>query len=250
MEIESKIIKIINDKLRNPIFETLKLLSIKTILLNSNFSKRQGKDVYMVVIHFVYMLVMNKKLSTFMEQSNDSFYKDVYYRLLSNANYNWRKLLSLSMLKILKLVHRIQNSKVIRVFIIDDTVEEKVGKNIEGSCDSIFSNKAKRKVRGLNVISLNYSDGFSNFMLDFAISMNKYARVKIENFKNKLDHRTNAYKRRMETQKTKLELAIDKSKGQLVTKCHKANCRIKEQSTVVYTQIIYLLIVGIVNLYF
>jgi len=209
MEIESKIIKIINDKLRNPIFETLKLLSMKTILLNSNFSKRQGKDVYMVTIHFVYMLVMNKKISTFMEQSNDSFYKDVYYRLLSNASYNWRKLLSLSMLKILKLVHRVQNSKVIRVFIIDDTVEEKVGKNIEGSCDKIFSNKAKRKVRGLNVISLNYSDGFSNFMLDFAISMNKYARVKIEDFKNKLDHRTNAYKRRMETQKTKLELAID-----------------------------------------
>jgi hypothetical protein len=209
MELESKIIKIINDKLKNPIYETLRLLNIKTILLNSNFSKKDGVSVYLVVIHFVYMLVMNKKISIFMDQSNDSFKKDVYYRLLANANYNWRKLLSLSTLRILSLLHKIQDSKAIRVFIIDDTVEEKVGKNIEGSCDSIFSNNAKRKVRGLNVVSLNYSDGFSNFMLDFAIAMNKYARVKVEDFKNKLDHRTNAYKRRMETQDGKLQLAID-----------------------------------------
>ena len=209
MELESKIIKIINDKLKNPIYETLRLLNIKTILLNSNFSKKDGVSVYLVVIHFVYMLVMNKKISIFMDQSNDSFKKDVYYRLLANANYNWRKLLSLSTLKILSLLHKIQDSEAIRVFIIDDTVEEKVGKNIEGSCDSIFSNNAKKKVRGLNVVSLNYSDGFSNFMLDFAIAMNKYARVKVEDFKNKLDHRTNAYKRRMETQDGKLQLAID-----------------------------------------
>jgi hypothetical protein len=209
MEIESKIIKIINDKLKNPIYEILRLLNIKTILLNSNFSKKDGVGIHMVIIHFVYMLVMNKKISTFMDQSNDSFKKDVYYRLLSNANYNWRKLLSLSTLKILSLLHKLQDSKAIKVFIIDDTVEEKVGKNIEGSCDNIFSNKDKRQVRGLNVVSLNYSDGFSNFMLDFVIAMNKYARVKVEDFKNKLDHRTNAYKRRTETQDGKLQIAID-----------------------------------------
>ena len=40
MEMESKIIKIINEKLKNPIFETLRLLNMKTILLNSNFSKK------------------------------------------------------------------------------------------------------------------------------------------------------------------------------------------------------------------
>lgn len=89
------------------------------------------------------------------------------------------------------------------------TVEDKVGKNIEGSCDSIYSNKEKRKVRGLNVVSLNYSDGFSNFMLDFAIATNKYARVAIEDFSNKVDHRTNAHKRRLETMKGKSQIAID-----------------------------------------
>lgn len=64
MQIESKIIGIINDKLKNPIYETLRLLNMKTILTKSNFSKKEGVAVHMVVLHFVYMLVMNKKIST------------------------------------------------------------------------------------------------------------------------------------------------------------------------------------------
>jgi len=209
VQIESQILNIINDKLKNPVYETIQLLNMKTILTKSNFSKKDGVAVHMVVLHFVYMLVMNKKIFTFMKQSNDSFKKDVYYRLLANSSYNWRSLLSLSSLKILSLLHKIQDAKAIKVFIIDDTVEDKVGKNVEGSCDSLWSNKEKRKIRGLNVVSLNYSDGFSNFMLDFSIAMNKYARVAIEDFTNKIDHRTNAYKRRVETTKGKSQIAID-----------------------------------------
>ena len=162
-----------------------------------------------MVLHFVYMLVMNKKIFTFRKQSNDSFKKDVYYRLLSNSSYNWRSLLSLSSLKILSLLHKIQDAKAIKVFILDDSVEDKVGKNIEGSCDRLYSNKEKRKIRGINIVSLNYSDGFSNFMLDFALAVNKYARVAIEDFTNKVDHRSNAHKRRLEMTKGKLQIAID-----------------------------------------
>ena len=209
MQIESQIINIINDKLKNPIYQTMQLLNIKTILKKSNFTKKEGVAVHLVVLHFVYMLVMNKKISTFRKQSNDSFKKDVYYRLLSNSTYNWRKLLSLSSLKILSLLHKIQDSKVIKVLILDDSVEDKAGKNIEGSCDNLYSNKEKRKIRGINMVSLNFSDGFSNFMLDFAIVVNKYARVAIEDFSNKVDHRSNAHKRRLEMTKGKLQIAID-----------------------------------------
>jgi len=209
MNIQDKIINIINDKLKNPIYKTLQILNIKTILNQSNFTKKDGVSIYMVVIHFVYMLVMNKKVSTFIEQSDDSLKKDVYYRLLSNASYNWRKLLSLSSLKILSLVHKVQDKKAIKVLILDDTVEGKVGKNIEGSCDHLWSNKEKRTIRGINVVSLNYSDGYSNFMLDFAIAVNKYARIKLEDFTNILDHRSTAYKRRLEMFKGKSKIAIE-----------------------------------------
>jgi hypothetical protein len=210
MQVQEEIIKAINTALKNPIYQTMRLLGIKTILKSANFvKKREGVSVYLVVLHFVYMLVMNKKISTFIKQSSESFKKDVYYRLLQNSSYNWRKLLSLTTLKILKLLHKLQDPSTTKVLIIDDTVEGKTGKKIEGSSELLWSNKEKRKIRGINVVSLNYSDGYSSFMIDFAIAMNNYAKVKLQHFTQKLDYRSVAYKRRLELTKTKLELSID-----------------------------------------
>lgn len=210
MLLQEQIISAINTTLKNPIYQTMQLLNIKTILKRANFvKKREGISPYLVVLHFVYMLVMNKKISTFMKQSNDSLKKDTYYRLLQNSSYNWRKLLSLSTLKILKLLHKVQDSKLIKVLILDDTIEGKTGKNIEGSRNALWSNKEKRKIRGVNIVSLNYSDGLSNFMVDLAISMGNYARVKLEEFTQELDFRTTAYKRRLEIMDGKSKIAID-----------------------------------------
>ena len=57
--------------------------------------------------------------------------------------------------------------------IIDDTVEIKIGKFIEGSCKNLWNNKEHRTVKGLNIILLNYSDGYADMMLDFSINYNK-----------------------------------------------------------------------------
>ena len=206
MQIQEQIISAIDSTLKNPIYQTIRLLGIKTILKQANFiKKREGIASYLVVLHFVYMLVMNKKISTLIDQSSESFKKDVYYRLLKNSSYNWRKLLSLTTLKIIKLLHKIQDPNSVKVLIIDDTVEGKTGKYVEGSRDALWSNKEKRKIRGINVISLNYSDGYSNFMLDFAIAMGNYARVQFEEFTQELDTRTIAYKRRLELMRGNLK---------------------------------------------
>jgi hypothetical protein len=210
MQLQEQIISAINTTLKNPIYQTMQLLNIKSILKNANFvKKREGASPYLVVLHFVYMLVMNKRISTFINQSNDSLKKDTYYRLLQNSSYNWRKLLSLTNLKILKLLHKVQDSSSVKVLIIDDTVEGKTGKYVEGSRDALWSNKEKRNIRGINVVSLNYSDGYSNFMLDFTIAMGNYARVKFEKFTQEVDVRTTAYKRRLEIMNGKSQIAID-----------------------------------------
>ena len=129
MKLQEQIISAINTTLKNPIFQTMQLLNIKSILKNANFvKKREGVSPYLVVLHFVYILVMNKKISTFMNQSNDSLKKDTYYRLLQNSSYNWRKLLSLTNLKILKLLHKVQDASSVKVLIIDDIVEGKTCK--------------------------------------------------------------------------------------------------------------------------
>lgn len=207
--ITNQLTNIFNNTLKNPIYKTIQLINMKKILRESSFVKQEGIATHLVVLHFVYMIVMNKKIVSFMKQSKDSFKKDIYYRLLKNRAYNWRKLLTLSSLKLISFLHKVQDPSAIKVFIVDDTVEGKTGKKIEGGRDYLWSNKEKRLISGINVVSLNYSDGFSNFMLDFSISMGRYAKVEIAKFTHEVNHRSHAYKRRMEIMKGKSKIAID-----------------------------------------
>ena len=193
------IIKIaMSNVLKNPIVLVLKSINFSSILKQSNFVKRDcGKSPYLVILHFLYMFIINKQISTFIEYSNDSFKKDVYYRLLKNSKYNWRKLLLFTSVKLINKLIKIQDPTDIKVFIIDDTVEIKRGKKIQGSCKRFWSNKEKRSVKGLNIVSLNYSDSYTDMMLDFSINYNKNQIVDISKVNN-IHHRSNAYKRRVE----------------------------------------------------
>ncbi len=52
--------------LKNPILSVLREIKIVTILKQSNFSKRNtGYSVFWILLYFVYMLVMNKRQSSF-----------------------------------------------------------------------------------------------------------------------------------------------------------------------------------------
>jgi len=153
------------------------------------------------------MFVINRKISSFMKYSNDSYKKDVYYRLLKDNRYNWRKLLLLTSVKLICKLHKLQKTTDTKVLIIDDTVEIKRGKFIEGSCKNLWSNKEHRTVKGLNIVSLNYSDCYTDMMLDFSINYNKNQIVNVN--ENYFHHKSNAYKRRFEGNDGKNILALD-----------------------------------------
>ena len=200
--------------LKNPIVLVLRDINFSSILKQSNFIKRDvGVPPYMVILQFLYMFLINKKFSSFMKYSNDSFKKDVYYRLLKNSKYNWRKLLLLTSVNLINKLSSLQKPTDTKVFIIDDTVEIKRGKYIEGSCKNLWSNKDKRVVKGLNIVSLNYSDTHTDMMLDFSMNYNK--NQIIDSIDNKYHHRSNAYKRRIEGRNGKNIQAINMLKRAL-----------------------------------
>ena len=121
-----------------------------------------------------------------MKYSNDSYKKDVYYRLLKDNRYNWRKLLLLTSVKLICKLHKLQKTTDTKVLIIDDTVEIKRGKFIEGSCKNLWSNKEHRTVKGLNIVSLNYSDCYTDIMLDFLLTTTKIKLYAKPNFINEV----------------------------------------------------------------
>lgn len=75
--------------LKNPIIGVLREIEIGKILRQSNFVKRNvGHAPFQILLHFVYILVMNKRQSAFVKQSSDAFGKDAYYRFVKEARYN------------------------------------------------------------------------------------------------------------------------------------------------------------------
>ena len=208
MGVDNFIQTAMNNVLKNPILSILRDINFSSILKQSNFIKRDiGKSPYLVILHFLYMFVINRKISSFMKYSNDSYKKDVYYRLLKDNRYNWRKLLLLTSVKLICKLHKLQKTTDTKVLIIDDTVEIKRGKFIEGSCKNLWSNKEHRTVKGLNIVSLNYSDCYTDMMLDFSINYNKNQIVNVN--ENYFHHKSNAYKRRVEGNDGKNILALD-----------------------------------------
>jgi hypothetical protein len=196
--------------LKNPILEVLQEIQIIKILKQSNFVKRDvGHPPFQILLHFLYMLVMQKRQSSFIKQSDSAFGKDTYYRFIKDSRYNWRKLLLFSTTVLLQKIKPLYKYGEHRLLIIDDTVEPKRGKLIEGSCKYVWSNKEHRSINAINIVSLNYADSYSTFQLDFAIKMNGSKRLDISEFTTKLHHRSNAYKRKSETIKGKNTLAIE-----------------------------------------
>lgn len=71
-------------------------------------------------------------------------------------------MLLLSASALIEKLNPLQKNGEHRFFIIDDTVEAKQGKHIEGSCRYIWSNGEHRTINALNIVSLNYADTNSN----------------------------------------------------------------------------------------
>ena len=196
--------------LKNPILGVLREIGIAKMLRQSNFVKREvGHPPFQILLHFVYMLVMNKRQSAFVKQSGDAFGKDAYYRFVKHSRYNWRKLLMFSAAALIRKVEPLHGSGEQRVLIIDDTVEPKRGKQIEGSCRYLWSNKEHRLINGVNLVTLNYADTHSTFQLDFAVRHGSSRRKEIADFTSRLHHRSNAYRRRTEGLEGKNVLALE-----------------------------------------
>jgi len=210
MELDKYIETALKGILKNPIVSLLREIGIASVLKHSNFTKRSvGYTPYHVLLHFVYMLIMHKRQSAFLKQSPDAFGKDVYYRFLKERRFNWRKLLLLSSVKLIAKIEPLHRRGEQRLLIVDDTVEPKRGQKIEGSCQSVYSNKERRNVNGINIVSLNYADSHSTFQLDFALRMNDSRHKEIADFTQKLHHRSNAFKRRKEGLMGKNRIAIE-----------------------------------------
>jgi hypothetical protein len=112
-------------------------LKIKKLLRKANIIKRCGIPTTNVVydLFTVPFLMINTVCLFVRNQFEEAAGKDVYYRFLDNANYNWHKfIMSLSVIIEGKLTTQTKTTKEEnseKFFVIDDTINEISGKLVE-----------------------------------------------------------------------------------------------------------------------
>lgn len=88
MSIDNSIKLAVSNVLKNPVLAVLKEINISKILKESNFIKRDiGYTPFQILLHFIYMLVINKRQSAFIRHSSDAYKKDTYYRFVQDIRY-------------------------------------------------------------------------------------------------------------------------------------------------------------------
>ena len=96
--------------------------------------------------------------------------KDMFYRFMNDGNVKWRKLLYAMNLQLLKKVSRsseTQNDRPV-CLIIDDTDAPKSGRKCE-LIGKVFSHIEHKTILGYKCLTLLYTDGLSQLMLDFSL---------------------------------------------------------------------------------
>jgi len=153
-------------------------LKIKQLLSKANITKRCGIDTTNVVydLFTVPFLMINTVCLFVRNQFEEAASKDVYYRFLDNANYNWHKfIIGLSGIVEGKLTTQMktdgQEEKSEKFFVIDDTITEITGKLVE-KASYIYDHTKGRCVLGFQklVLGLFSTDRFIPVISKICIS--------------------------------------------------------------------------------
>lgn len=134
--------------------------------------------------------------------------KDVVYRFLNHPRFAWRRfLLALS----LKIVHRFESltsAHRVRAFIVDDSVMRRDRSKKAELLARIHDHTTGRFVRGYNMLTLGWSDGFSFAPIDFVMLSSSKQTNRFCEMNEHLSKRTHGYKRRLEALSRKPDAVV------------------------------------------
>ena len=96
--------------------------------------------------------------------------KDMFYRFMNNGNIRWRDLLYAMNTQLLRKINRNTNAKGDKpvCLIIDDTDAPKTGKKAE-LIGKVHSHLLHKSILGYKCLTLLFTDGLSQLMLDFSL---------------------------------------------------------------------------------
>lgn len=123
--------------------------------------------------------------------------KSTYHRFLGNEHYNWRRFITLLAVKVTAFFSSLTNHDRFRALVLDDSV---IARNRSKSVELlafVFDHVLGKSVRGFNLLTLGWTDGFSFIPVAFNMLSSAKQEKRFSEVNPDIDKRTNGYKTRM-----------------------------------------------------
>jgi len=189
------------------IFSSLKL---SQLLRKAGIRKTYGVSSFTVFQIIFQLVFQGRNLFRLLEGNRAESLpgKDVVYRFLNESRYNWRRFYQLLSLKVVSRFEKLTSAQRIRVFIVDDSVMGRERSKKVELLARIFDHVSGRFIRGYNLLTLGWSDGYSFAPIDFTLMSSAKAKNRLCEMQEDLDKRTIGYKRRMEAMNPKPDAVV------------------------------------------
>ena len=141
--------------------------------------------------------------------------KSTYQRFLDDGHYNWRKFVTLLAAMAIGRTDKLTDPDRFKAFVLDDSFIGRLRSKKVELMAWVFDHVSGKKLRGFNLLTLGWTDGFSFFPVAFNMLSSAKAAKRIIGIKEGIDKRTNGYKNRMAAIKQKPDAAIEMIKAAL-----------------------------------
>jgi len=134
--------------------------------------------------------------------------KSTYHRFLGNEHYNWRRFITLLAAKVTVFFDTLTKRSRFRALVLDDSV---IGRGRSKSVELlafVFDHVTGKSVRGFNLLTLGWTDGFSFIPVAFNMLSSAKREKRFKETGPRIDRRTNGYKARVSATMHKPDAAI------------------------------------------
>jgi len=189
-----------------------KEVKLGKLLQQSNFYKVKGFSVAFIFQAIFTLIFTGKNLYRLLELKSDDkiFGKDTVYRFLNSARHNWRKfLLLLSSTIIKQKLYPLTSQERENVLIIDDSLYSRSRSKSVELLARVFDHVKNKYTKGFRLLTLGWSDGNTFLPVAFSLLSSPNKENRLCGINEKIDKRTNGYKRRKESFKKATEVMFD-----------------------------------------
>lgn len=178
----------------------IKELGICRLLKQSNIRKKKGGSVYEIFQFLLLLVFQNCNLFHFLNSKKQdmAFSKNTYYRFLNEPGYNWQRFLTLLSARVIAYFSSLTHRERVKCLVLDDSVIER-NRSRQGELLSwIYNHVTHRMVRGFNMLTLGWTDGYSFVPAAFNMMASADSGKHIMGAASGIDRRKSGYKRRRE----------------------------------------------------